>query len=353
MKDNVEVLLEEAGARWRSGQPTPEEPDWPAITTRSKTPLWIAAAVVVIAGVVAALLVAGTGRSVPAHVKSAPVVPPLVPYAKGATVPAPLVVSISHPAPVYCRTTELTGSVVFHGSTGTLAVRLRSGVTEGCALPTMVYGDSALRFVDQAGQIRGTGINPESMFPTNPPGFWYEVGLRPGQTATMYLRAHGNASCASSITHAQLRFDNSTPLTIPVTGARYCNDYIYGPFSTPGHAVAFENPGWSDLYGTLDFPASVGEQKRITYRITLANHGKIAVPLQPCTKFFVELSNQRRGAYKYGPIGCDEDNPIVIQPGRSISLTLSYTPTNLMSGRYNVAWAIAGMNTAHAETTVR
>jgi hypothetical protein len=218
----------------------------------------------------------------------------------------------------------------------------------------MLYGRAALRFIDHAGRTRGTGINPESMFPINPPAFWYEVDLGPGQAATMYLRAHGNASCASPVTHAVLQYDDSnlgTPLTIPVTGAHSCNDYFYGPFSTPGHAVAFENPGWTDLYGTLDFPTRISEKHRVTYRITLANHGKNAVPLQPCTKFYLELSNDRRGVDKYGPLGCNPKNPVVIQPGRSISLTLAYTPTELKPGKYAVEWAIAGMNAARAETT--
>lgn len=356
MNDDVEVLLEDAGAQWRAVQPPPDEPNWSRVTTRSKAPIWLAATVLAIAGVVAAFLTAGGNRSAPAHLKSAPVVRPLVPYPKGATVPPPMVVSISHPPPVYCHAGDLTGSVVFHGVTGELTLRLRPGRTAGCALPTMVPGDSALRLVDHAGRTRGHGINPESMFPTNPPGFWYQVGLLPGQEATMHLRAHGATRCATPITHAVLRYDDSnlgTPLTIPVTGARYCDDYFYGPFSTPGHTVTFENPGWSDLDGMLDFPAQIGGRDRIAYRITLANRGKNAVPLQPCTKFYLELSNERRGVIKHGPLGCDTHRHFVIQPGTSISLDLACTPTDLQPGKYTVEWAIAGMNAARAHTTVR
>jgi hypothetical protein len=352
MKDNVEVLLEDAGAQWRAGQPTPEEPDWPAITTRSKRPLWAAAAAVVIALVVALTVTFWPSDDTePAH-------PLPLPTSKGAIVPAPNVVEHSQPVGSYCPTSGLTGSLVIDGTIGRLHLSLRPGIDKRCNLPGMLYGSTAVQFVDHAGHVRAAGIDPRSQQPANPPYFGPLV-LGPGDVATMYLRAQSEFPCLPTGSHAVIRYNNSA-VVVPISGPAKCTNsakqmgFLYGPFSTPGHAFAFEPAGWTNLSAALHFPSSIPASGAVRFTVTLTNRSRTqAVTLSPCPRFGMVISSDKTAYEPQGTLKCT-GKPVAIQPGHSRRFTAVYRQDFQASpGDYAVGWAIPGVKTAYARTTVR
>jgi hypothetical protein len=363
MNDDVDLLLQEAGERWRAEQPGPAEPDWSAIPARPGRRWWLAAtaaAVVIAVVIVVAVNPLPADKHAPATHQPAPTAQLLVPYATGAVVPAPFVRMIGRPAQIsYCAADALTGTFAFHRTagqlTGDLRLRLKTSATS-CSLPGMLAdGSNALRFVDRSGTVRGRGLDPRPEFPTNVPEF-VPVLLRPGQTATMYVRPKTEPSCPAPGLRAQLRSGQGT-LTLPVTGLGACRAgsgvtaYWYGPFSTPGHPVAFQPGSWSDLFATLDFPATTPRGQSTTFHVTLANHGTEAVVLAPCPSFGIVLDGAHATTVTGGSINCPP-TPRIIQPGKSSRLTMTVDGA-LSPGRYSVRWAIAGVGTATADTAVR
>jgi hypothetical protein len=361
MTDEIEIALQDAGDRWRATQPAPVEPDWAAVTARSRRPWWIAAAVVATVAVVVAAVLAWPSSGHRAR-PAAPVTSaePLVPAAPGAIVPAPIVFPHSKPAPIFCEASDLTGSLVFREvhfvQIGEL--RLRSTAQRPCSLPGMLLGPTAMVLTDDAGHVRATPIDPRTEFPTNPPDFGW-APLQPGQTATMYLRPQSNDGyCLGLVTRATVAIGASADLTVPISGLPKCVDrygsmaFWYGPFSSPGHAVALQPPQWSNLAATVQIPAETPNNATIHFRVRLANHGKEAVTLAPCPQFRLVLSGNSDSAWLSGSMGC---RGTVIPPGRSVTLSLSVPNTNseLRGGPYAVHWAIAGVNTANAQTMLR
>jgi len=362
MTDDVDVLLQDAGADWRADQSGPTEPDWHAVVSRSRRPIWLAAGVfAVIAAVVAGALAWSSGHnSQPAH-PTAPVAQPLVPYANGAIVPVPRALTVPHsrPAPIYCKTGNLSGSLTFHQTSGRLVgeLRLRLATGSACFLPGILDGDPAsLHLLDRKGRVQGSGTDMRSMFPTNVPDF-DDIVLTRGRTATMYLGLQGDPFCTAPITSALIH-DPHLSVEVPVTGLPSCGkngtaEYQYGPFSTPAHPVTVENQSWSNLFATIDFPTDLVRSSTATFRVTLANHGNEAIPLTPRAQYGLDIEGSHHGALGSGLIGGPK-NPRIIEPGQSITLNLTYSDHGrLPPGKYDVRWAIAGVNTAYAQTTVR
>jgi hypothetical protein len=356
MNDDVEVLLADAGAQWRTRQPAPPEPDWNRVTMPSRRPWWIASAAVV-AAVAIAIAVAfwPSGNNVPpAHPTPSG---PIVPAPTGASVPAPNVVEHSLPAYSYCPASALTGSLKFDSTIGQLRLALGRGIDRHCNLPGMLIGPDAVQLIDNAGQLRATGIDPRTQFPANPPYFG-PLALGPGDVATMYVRSLGKAPCIPTGSNAVIRYNGSN-IQVPITGLAKCpasirpTKFWYGPFSTPGHPVALEPADWTNLSATLHFPATIPATGAVRFRVTLTNHSATqAAALSPCPHFGMVIGGDQTAVWPQGAMQCTGE-PVVIRPGQSRQFTLVLQQkSRLPAGNYTVEWAIAGIKTAYANTRV-
>lgn len=336
---DLDDVLRQQGAAWRSEQPPDPTFEAPAERGSSRRSTWLvplaAAAVVVTAAVGTTAAVRGNN---PAHREDS------------ATATSAIVGWVAHPAgprqspsfysgPVSTTTTTAAGlpscdsnfdsRLVPNGQQGTVVISYRG--RSGCALPQATPDAQVL---DSVGAVLASG--GESLAIGRP-------GVQPitaDQVVLVPVRV-----CGPTGATLRLHFSDGESATTPLPAGVACTD---GSPASIGlsHQHSAAGASLGSLVQTISAPTSIAAGQTLSFRITLTNSTNSAVSLAPCPSFAVSLEDvlvehDPDAVNSSGQLNCAA-SPATLAPNTSTAYAMQLDTSTAPTGPRRLVWTWLG-----------